>query len=134
MKFFKFSLFSALLVGACLPGVAQTTTTMQVNIPFNFIAAGKTLPPGHYLVAPVSESNSIAWRISTGDGGVMVVSNSVASTHKAHGPSLVFLQAGGAYSLVQIWNEQHSGREVLKSNVKQTIVAEAGKYVEIGAE
>lgn len=133
MKFCKVSLFFALLVAVCFPAVAQTA--MPVNIPFDFVAAGKTLPAGHYLVKPAFSSDKVAWSISNGKTGALFLSNSVEST-KAHGPSLVFLQAGGAYSLIQVWTRENSGREVLKSNVKQTLVSEGDKkrYVEIGAE
>jgi hypothetical protein len=133
MKFCKVSLFFALLVAVCLPAVAQTA--IMVNIPFDFVAAGKTLPAGHYTVKPAFHSNNAAWIISNRQAGAGFLSNSVESA-KAHGPSLVFLQAGGAYSLIQVWTRENSGREVLRSNVKQTLVSEGDKkqYVEIAAE
>jgi hypothetical protein len=59
------------------------------------------------------------------------------SSEKAHRTSLVFLQAGGTYSLIQIWNRD-SGRDVPQSQVKHTLVSKdeskSDKYVEIGAE
>ena len=136
MKFCKVSLFFALLVAVCLPAVAQTA--MRVDIPFNFIAGGKSLPAGHYIVAHVFGSDNVAWKISdVSDDHATVgfLSNSVQSS-QAHRPSLVFLQAGGAYSLIQIWTGQKLGREVFRSKVKQTLVSEGvkDKYVEIGAE
>jgi len=105
-----------------------------VDIPFNFIAAGKILPAGHYSVVPVFREDRAAWRISNDQASALVLTNSVESPRTEHGRSLVFLQAGGAFSLVEIWDMGHLGREVLRSNVKQTLVAQGGKYVEIGAE
>jgi hypothetical protein len=106
---------------------------MRVDIPFNFIAGGKSLPAGHYMVVRVFSRDLSAWQIYNDKGGAGFLSNSVQST-QPHGQSLVFLQEGGAYSLMQIWNGGEFGREVMRSKVKQTLVAEGSKYVEIGAE
>jgi hypothetical protein len=58
MKFCKVSIFFALLVAVSLPAVAQRV--IQFDIPFNFSAAGKSLPAGHYEVAQVFDGDS--WR------------------------------------------------------------------------
>ncbi|MGA7926442.1 MAG: hypothetical protein WCA20_10615 [Candidatus Sulfotelmatobacter sp.] len=132
MKFCKVSLFLALLVAVCLPAVAQTS--LRLDIPFNFIAAGKTLPAGHYTVARVSDMDSDAWRISGDRASVVVLTNPGESLRTAHARSLVFLKAGDGYSLVKIWDAEHFGRELRRSNVKQTLVAEGNNYVEIAAK
>ena len=65
MKFCKASLFVALLVVACLPVAAQAQ--IQLNIPFNFFAAGKSLPAGHYEVtcAPGRKRGRMAHLLTT---------------------------------------------------------------------
>jgi hypothetical protein len=131
MKFCRVSLFFALLIAVCLPAVAQTG--MRANIPFNFVAAGQSLPAGQYVVAPVFKDGHTAWRIYSDNANVHLLTSPVES-QKAHNPSLVFFQAGGVYSLVEFWPSEHSGRGVPKSNVKQTLVSENGKYVEIAAK
>jgi hypothetical protein len=132
MKFCKLSLLVALFGAVCLPAGAQTA--LKVNIPFNFVAAGKSLPAGQYRVTSLDKPDN-AWVISNDQVAAVMLTRRVDSTQKTHRPSLVFLQAGGAYSLVQIWNEDHSGRDVPKADVKKTLVAdEGGKFVEIGAE
>jgi hypothetical protein len=134
MKFCKVSLFFALLGAFCLPAVAQNA--LQVNIPFNFIAAGKSLPAGHYRVVRLSTS-SVVWYISDNHTSAIMLTDPAESSQKVHHPSLIFRQAGGTYSLMQIWNER-SGREVPQVKVKQTLVSKDDskdvKYVEIGAE
>jgi len=132
MKFCKVSLFLALLAAVCLPAVAQTG--VQLDIPFNFIATGKVLPAGHYTVVPVLTDDRATWRISNGHDSVMMLTDSLESPGAEHRPSLVFLHAGEAYSLVQIWPGGHFGRDVFRSNVNHTLVAQGGKYVEVGAE
>ena len=133
MKFRKVSLFLALLVAVCITGVAQAQ--LRVNVPFNFSAGKKSLPAGHYRVAPVDERNQIAWLVSNEHGAVVVLTNSVESPGRAHPPSLVFLHADNGYSLIQIWPSEHSGKDLLlKSKVTTIILSKGGKYVEIGAE
>ncbi|MGB2606513.1 MAG: hypothetical protein WBC78_23115 [Candidatus Sulfotelmatobacter sp.] len=134
MKFCKVSVFFALLVAVCLPVVGQTA--MRVDIPFNFVAAGKSLPAGHYRVArlPISDC---AWYISNDAIGAQMLTHLAESNQNSHRPSLVFLRAGGTYSLIKVRTD-NSGWEVPQSKVKQTLVSKdgskAGDYIEIGAE
>jgi hypothetical protein len=135
MKFCKLSLFFALLVAVCLPALGQTE--MRVDIPFNFTAAGKSLPAGHYRVARSSLAASCAWYITDDHTGVIMVTSLAAPSQKVRHSSLIFRQAGGTYSLMQIWQDG-SGRDVYQQKVKQTFVSEVDskdvKYIEIGAE
>ncbi len=134
MKLCKVSLFFALLVAICLPVVGQTA--MRIDIPFNFVAAGKSLPAGHYRVArlPISDS---AWYLSNDLTGVSMLADLADSTQNSHRPGLVFLRAGGTYSLIKIRTD-YSGWDIPQSKVKQTLVSKdgskAGDYIEIGAE
>ena len=131
MKFCKVSLFFALLVAGCLPVVAQTE--VRVNIPFAFVAAGKALPAGQYTVDRIYRDVQVAWRIHNDHDSMVLLTYSVDSA-RTHQPALIFYQASGVYSLVEFWPEGHNGRSVPKAKVKQTLMAEAGKYVEIEAE
>jgi hypothetical protein len=132
MKFYKISLFLSLLMAVCVPAVAQTE--MRFSIPFNFSAAGKSLPAGHYTVVRVCGDNHAAWRIYSGRASVMVLTNSVESQQRAHRHSLLFSHAGGVYSLIQFWPTQHIGRDLPSPKAKQVLIAETDEDVEIGAE
>jgi len=139
MKFCKVSIFLALLLAVCLPVVAQAQ--MQVNVPFSFSAAAKSLPAGQYRVSQISSGDQALWLVSGYHDGAMMLTNPVVSRKKAHRPSLTFWCEGKSCSLVQIWLTENYGRELrLKSNVKSTVLAEAstpvenGKYVEIAGE
>ena len=136
MKLCKVSLFVALFVAVCLPAMGQTG--IQVDIPFNFVAMGKSLPAGHYKFARFLTPSGSMWSIADDQGrDVMVMNTNLDGSQKAHRPSLVFLQAGGTYSLIQIW-DWNSGRDVPQSHVKHTLVSKdelkSDKYVEIAAE
>jgi hypothetical protein len=135
MKFGKVSLFLVLVVAACLPAAAQSPE-MRVNIPFDFIAAGKLLPAGHYMVMPVWKDSQKVWRISNENDKVSVslITNAVESPNNSHNRSLVFVRSSGPNLLVEVWPQAHYGRGVPKSSVKQTLVADAGNQVEVAAE
>jgi|HubBroStandDraft_4_1064222.scaffolds.fasta_scaffold36287_3 hypothetical protein len=134
MKFSKVILFFALLVAVCLPALGQTE--IRVDIPFNFVAVGKSLPAGHYTVARYGTLS--IWSIfDDHDRAVAIVNTNQAASQNPHRPSLVFVQAGGTYSLTQIWSS-NSGRDVPQSHVKHTLVSKdeskSDKYIEIAAE
>jgi hypothetical protein len=134
MKFCKVSLFLALFTAVCLPAVAQDQ--IQLNVPFNFFAAGKSLPAGHYQVERLFDGNMAAWRLVSDNGpATVVLTNSVQSPKTEHPPSLVFRNTGTTYSLIQIWTTEHFGRDLpLREKVKTTLIAETEKYVVIEAK
>lgn len=133
MRLFKLGMFVALFAALCLPAVAQTGS--RFNIPFNFVAGGKVLPAGDYKVMPLHGDVDSAWSIIGPNGAVMLLTNSVQSTGAGHNTSLVFLRAGGQLSLTQIWySDPGFGREVRRTNVKRTLLAKGGEYVEVKAE
>jgi hypothetical protein len=133
MKCLKFSLFIALVVAACLPAAAQAQQ-LRLNIPFDFSVKGKTLPAGHYIARRLGNIDDSVWTIESDRASAMFLTNPVESPRVSHNLSLIFLKSGDQYSLLQIWDGEHFGRELLRSNVKQTMVADSGNYVEVGAE
>ena len=134
MKFCKVSLFLALLAAVCVPAVAQDQ--IQLNVPFNFFAAGKPVSAGHYRVERLFDGDMAAWRLVNDKGQpTVVLTNSIQSLRTAHRPSLAFRNTGTTYSLVQIWTTAHFGRDLpLREKVKTTLIAETEKYVVIEAE
>jgi hypothetical protein len=133
MKFRTVSLALSLLAAICITNVAQAQ--IQLNVPFRFSVGKQSLPAGRYKVMRVHEYDQGAWLIFNQHGGVFTLTNPAGSTEKRHRPSLVFLQTGDGYSLMQIWSSEYSGQDlILKPKVTTVIVAHGGKYVEIGAE
>jgi hypothetical protein len=133
MSFFKTSLFLALLTAVSLPAVAQTQ--IELNIPFNFIVAGKTLPAGHYRVAQVFEMNQNVWSLRNEHNSAFISSNPVLSPIAVHRLCLTFWHVDGEYTLARFWPNAHVGHELLlKPKVKGTMLAKGGQFVEIEAE
>ena|SRR6266496_564960 len=132
MKFVKLSCFLAVLFAVTLPAIAQSR---QFDIPFNFYVSGKLMPAGHYRVSTASTMDSSPWSISGTGSSLFMLTQSLESPSKVHPLSLVFWHSGGTYSLVEFWPADHNGRSLLiKPEVKSTILAGNGRYVELGAE
>ena len=136
MKLGKMFLFAALLAVACVSAFGQSTT-MRVNVPFDFVVDGKLMPAGHYMVVPVWKDALKAWRITndSNNASVTMLTNEAESPVQSHNRGLVFLQTGGQKVLVEFWTGQHTGRDMPWSSVKPTFVADNGnKRLEIAAQ
>lgn len=104
-----FSVF-ALLAITLAYGQAQA---IRANIPFAFIAQGKTLPAGQYQFVPDSATESMRVE-GTGKGAVAVLVPVITrlggaihtSKQDAH---IVFDDVGGVYTLSEIWAPDADG-------------------------
>jgi hypothetical protein len=99
------------LIGVAGLGVAakgQVVDQIVVNIPYEFVAAGKTLPAGTYRVNRVSDANQEALILSSFENGAgaIVFSTQVesSSTDKAQ---VTFEQVGGQHFLSKIETADH---------------------------
>ena len=120
----------AILIGFCLPLVAQTHKLL-LEVPFNFVVAGKTMPAGRYEVKRVWYNDNVTWIVQGEQSGTRIVTTSIESPSVSHSPSLVFIESDGRYALAQIWEGEHSGQAVPGSGVKQAVLAAGCKYFEI---
>jgi hypothetical protein len=134
MKFCKLTLLLC-LVAANFPALAQTAA-IKINVPFDFVVAGKLYPAGHYTVVKLQRTTEVSWRImndSDARASVIVMTDPVESSATEHHRSMVFLQSGGVYQLMQFWPQEHFGRQMPWSSVKPTLVADS-KRVEVGGQ
>jgi len=139
MNPFKVSLCIALLVALCLPAVSQSK--LLVDVPFNFVAGGQSLPAGEYRVSRAFLWSNDGWCIRTSKNSAAMITNEVRSPHKAHRPSMVFVHTSDGYSLAQIWTSEYEGHELqLLPSVRTIILTEEKKsikspqYVEIASK
>src|ERR1700692_101610 len=79
-----------------------------VNIPYEFVVAGKTLPAGTYRVNRLSDADHETLILSSFESRarVMVLSTSVEST-QADKPEVSFEQVGGQHFLSKIETADH---------------------------
>lgn len=122
----KKNLIAVLTLGLLLaaPALAQTAS-MKVNVPFDFIVNGKTLPAGEYRVDGLSTSTStIAIRNTEQSAKLMALTNGCESTEAAEASKLVFHRYGGQYFLAQVWSAGSSeGRELPRSRAEREIAS-----------
>jgi hypothetical protein len=99
------------LIGVAGLGMAargQVSDQIQVNIPYEFVVAGKTLPAGTYRVNRLGGTDEETLVLSSLDSRarVMVLSTTVEST-QADKPEISFEQVGGQHFLSKIETVDH---------------------------
>lgn len=90
------------------------TVHVRFSVPFNFIAAGATLPAGEYDIQSLgAEEKILVIRNLKSASGILVFSNSSESLNASSRTKLVFHRYGDRYFLSELWVEgQKSGHQV----------------------
>ncbi|MGA2416401.1 MAG: hypothetical protein ABSF59_18250 [Candidatus Sulfotelmatobacter sp.] len=99
----KKSYLTAVLTLTCLLGLgisarAQDTKGVRVNVPFEFVAGGATLPAGTYTIGRLSVDASSGIAIRGYGNGALVLPIAVDETPSGQ-PKLSFEQIGGKHFL-----------------------------------
>jgi hypothetical protein len=102
----KTSHFTALLTLSCLLGLgisarAQDTKGVRVNVPFEFVAGGATLPAGTYTVGRVSLEPFSGIAITSYGHGALVLPIAIEGA-SAEQPKLSFEYVGGKHFLREV--------------------------------
>jgi hypothetical protein len=110
---FKLTAILATFLGLAVTGAqAQAPSKTEVNIPFEFSAGTKTLPPGVYGIKRLS-GNYLALRSDDGNSTVILnapINLTSIDPHSAE--RVVFKKYGEQYYLSQIWLTVDTGREL----------------------
>jgi hypothetical protein len=103
---------------------AQSTTTLMVNIPFDFQTDKQVLPAGVYHIE--RESESIVILRGPGKAAGLVMMHGAIKTHPADHATVVFDRYGDQYFLRQVWTAANpDGLECAKSHAeKAALVAQ----------
>ncbi len=90
---------------------AQSSGQFVATIPFDFYAAGKTLPAGAYLVTRSTQTSAegLVLRRTDGRGDVFVTTRVSQASQIQRQSKLIFHRYGDEYFLSEIWT---SGRIV----------------------
>ena len=87
---------------------SQAVDKLIVNIPYDFVAAGKTLPAGSYKVDRISDNDLIQLSIRSLENGEGVfLLSSVASATREDKPGVTFEHVGNQYFLSKIETADH---------------------------
>jgi hypothetical protein len=96
-----------------------------VNIPFRFVAANQTLPPGRYVVAHLGETDIRIY--NSQNLSVLVTTHTVQGKATEGTGTVVFRRYGETYVLSQIWfAATTTGRQVFRSRIEEEL-ARTGK-------
>lgn len=94
---------------------AQTSSKVEVNIPFEFSAGNETLQAGVYTIRRAS-ANLLVLRNRDGKSVILNAPLSLESKDKAE--RLVFSRRGENYHLSQVWLSGENGRQLLPHDRK----------------
>jgi hypothetical protein len=97
------------VAGLCMAARgSQVSDQIQVNIPYEFVVAGKTLPAGTYRVNRLGDTDEETLVLSglESRARVMFLSTTVEST-RADKPEVSFEQVGGRHFLSKIETANH---------------------------
>ena len=92
---------AAAMITTAMPAMANTATSTRTNVPFEFVASGKTMPAGQYTFAKNGES-VMSVRGENGDAALAVVTRHVGPINGASQPKLIFVKKAGKYHLSEI--------------------------------
>ena len=113
---------------------AQNAGNLTVTIPFEFSAAGKTLPAGEYYVRRSLDGARVVMRIESKDGSVSIYlpAHVAQSTEIQPESKLVFTKYGSQLFMSQVWSAGRStGEEINKTsrerNLQREIAGRSGK-------
>lgn len=97
------------LAALAITAKGQAADQVVVNIPYEFVAGGKTLPAGSYRINRVSDKNERALVISSFENraAVVVLPVEVAGKTGAEQPSVSFQQVGEQHLLSKIQTAEH---------------------------
>ena len=108
MRMHYLRILIALIGVAGLGMAAKAQDQIVVNIPYEFVVAGKTLPPGTYRVdrLPDTDSGNLILSSFESSARVMVHSTAVERT-QADKPKVSFEQVDGQHFLSEIETADH---------------------------
>jgi len=122
----KKQLFVLLGLGLLLVGASASaqTVNMKVNVPFNFIVSGGTLPNGEHTIQGLGTSgNAISIRSADKTAKSLVLASRCESLKTPERSKLVFHRYGDRYFLAQIWMAGNNAGHELPTSRRETEVA-----------
>jgi len=107
-----------LAASAC---VGQTNRgDLIANIPFRFVVANQTLPPGRYIVTHMGETNLRIY--NSQNQGALLPTHAVRGKAPEGAGSMVFHRYGETFVLWQVWFAANAtGQQVFPSRIEQEL-------------
>ncbi len=119
-----FTMLSLVLMVTAVSVCAQSERSGVLNIQFNFIVGGKTLPAGEYTVEPNKKDSRNVWLVQSKEGNASALFTTlpVRANQTQEETKLVFHKYGDQYFLSQIWTPGgNTGRELLMPRIEREL-------------
>jgi hypothetical protein len=115
------AMIAALVVLSAVSGRAQAGSNFTVNVPFDFIASGKTFPAGEYVMGRSTQgSEGLMIRARSGNGGAYLLTKTIQTEDNQQQTRVVFNRYNNTYFLSQIWvSGKRTGRELFKTRTER---------------
>jgi len=117
------------LVLAAGSATAQSSISLRADIPFEFTAAGKTMPAGEYSLRSLAPPEIVA--ISATDGGAqaLLLTQGAASNTVSDQSKLLFRKYGDRYFLAEVWSAGSlSGQRLPVSKAERELTKRAANF------
>ena len=101
---------------------AQMSTRFNAQVPFAFVANGKTMPAGECIIAFDVNGRTLLW-IRSGEQQVFTVPIADVSPNARKKTALVFHRYGGQYFLTSINREGGTGYQLPPSRLERELKA-----------
>ena len=128
MKVIRITLSLALLFAAATAFAQTKEGDVTADVPFAFVAAGHSMPAGHYIVCHLNDSLRIHGRENQ---GVFIPTHSAQRGDHEEASKLVFHRYGDTYFLSEIWIGGSAYGRALFTTREERKLAERGAEREI---
>ena len=94
---------------------AQNTNHFEVDVPFEFVIAGRDFPPGRYSIGRADNAKPNIVRLKNLDSGIIqsVLCQRVEKETPSKTAFLLFTQRDGRFFLSEVWeDDSRSGNQV----------------------
>jgi hypothetical protein len=116
---------SLAIVSAVSGALAQGSHYIQVKVPFNFVAAEKSMPAGEYTVTWGMADHTILIRSADNKHALFVLTRGVRSAHLQELPKLVFHRYGDQCFLKEAWPAATDTGSVLPEPPAERLLAKS---------
>jgi hypothetical protein len=94
------------LIMSVVSANAQSTHRFKVDVPFQFILNGQTLPAGNYVIERTDPAKPNIVTLKSADSGILrvIITQRVERDNPSTASSLIFIRREGKHYLFQVWN------------------------------
>ncbi len=128
MRLLRVCMSAALFLAASILFAQTKPGDLVADVPFPFVVAGHSLPPGHYIVSGLNDTVSI---YGTETNGLFVPTHNEQRPAHENSSKLVFHRYGETYFLSEVWVGGNSIGKALFPSRAERKMRESGEEREI---